>query len=110
MDDNGSQVVIRLRVTLCLLGFLSRNSSFQNAFQYKRRAGQEASDTLRVPHYVNCLTPKSHCSSLSKIRCGVAHIRVETGCYERLTLTDRICFHCQTSVEDEVHVLAVCPL
>ena len=37
-------------------------------------------------------------------------IRIETGRYERLPVSERICFHCKTCVEDELHVLVNCPL
>ena len=39
-----------------------------------------------------------------------APIRVETGRYERLPVSERICFHCETCVEDELRVLTNCPL
>ena len=54
--------------------------------------------------------PRAHRSALSKFRLGVAPIRVETGRYERLPVSERICFHCKTCVEDELHVLIDCPL
>ena len=54
--------------------------------------------------------PRAHRSALSKFCLGVAYIRVETGRYERLTVTGGICFHCKTCVEDELHVLLDCPL
>ena len=44
------------------------------------------------------------------IRLGVAPIRIETGRYERLSVSERICFHCKSCVEDELHVLINCPL
>ena len=34
--------------------------------------------------------PKTYRSALYKFRCGVAPIRIETGRYERLNVTDRI--------------------
>ena len=40
----------------------------------------------------------------------IAPIREETGRYERLPVSERICFHCRTCVEDELHVLVDCPL
>ena len=51
--------------------------------------------------------PRAHRSALSKFRLGVAPIRVETGRYERLPVSERICFHCKTCVEDELHVLVL---
>ena len=51
-------------------------------------------------------------SSLAKFRCGVAPLRLETGRYENLAITDRICRSCTDSaiVEDEVHVVTTCPI
>lgn len=50
-----------------------------------------------------------HRSALSKIRCGVAPIRVETGSVENLPVNenDRLCPFCNT-VEEEIHVLLDC--
>ena len=36
------------------------------------------------------MTPK-HRSALSKVSCGVAPIRIETGCYDNLKENERIC-------------------
>ena len=63
-----------------------------------------------VETYVKCLMARAHRSALSEFRLGVAPIRVETGRYERLPVSERICFHCKTCVEDELHVLIDCPL
>ena len=49
--------------------------------------------------------PRGHRAALSKFRCCVAPLRVETGRYERLALEDRHCFICTNQVEDEEHVL-----
>lgn len=49
-------------------------------------------------------------SALSKFRCGVAPLRIETGRYESLPVEKRNCFHCSLSIENEEHVLLECPL
>ena len=43
---------------------------------------------------------------MAKFRCGVAPLRIETGRFERLSVEDRLCFHCYGDglVEDELHV------
>ena len=48
---------------------------------------------------------------MAKFRCGVAPLRIETGRFERLSVEDRLCFHCYGGglVEDELHVITVCP-
>jgi len=47
-------------------------------------------------------------SALAKFRCGVAPIRLETGRYENLSVDQRVCPFCATSVEDESHVILDC--
>ena len=52
-------------------------------------------------------------SALAKFRAGVAPIRIETGRYERLDISERVCFICKGNninvLEDEKHVLIHCP-
>ena len=54
---------------------------------------------------------------LFKFRSGVAPLRIETGRYEAsrygqkgLPVHERVCLCCASGVEDEEHVLCVCPL
>ena len=54
---------------------------------------------------------------LFKFRSGVAPLRIETGRYEAsrygqkgLPVHERICLCCANGVEDEEHVLCVCPV
>jgi len=54
--------------------------------------------------YCKVIVPLSHRSTLSKFRCGVAPIRIETGRYGNLPLNERKCYFFD-SIEDEVHVL-----
>ena len=60
-------------------------------------------------HYCKLILPPTHRSALSKFRCGVAPIRIETGRYEGLAEYDRLCPFCDT-VESEIHVLFYCKL
>ena len=64
-------------------------------------------------NYVELFMPKKYRSALCKFRCGVATIRIETGRYERLNVTDRICNICDNDdneIEDEKHVIMKCTL
>ena len=45
-----------------------------------------------------------------KFRCGVVPKRLETGRYERLSENDRVCPLILDGVEDEKHVLIICPV
>ena len=49
-----------------------------------------------------------HRSALAKFRCGVAPLRLETGRYEGLSVSDRLCPFCRVHVDDETHVLLNC--
>ena len=59
--------------------------------------------------YIDILSRK-HRGSLAKFRSGTAPIKVETGRYQNLDLSERVCFHCASCIEDEEHVLMVCPI
>ncbi len=59
--------------------------------------------------YVTCIMSKKHRSDMEKIRCGVAHIKLETGRYNGTPVNDRICEFCNVGdVEDEFHVVMDC--
>ena len=53
---------------------------------------------------------RKHRGSLAKFRSGTAPIKVETGRYQNLDLSERICCHCTSCIEDEEHVLMICPI
>ena len=64
----------------------------------------------KTENYVTTSLSRSHRSAYAKFRAGVAPSRLKIGRYEQLELHHRVCFHCQTEVESEEHVLAQCPL
>ena len=53
---------------------------------------------------------RKHSGSLAKFRSGTAPIKIETGRYQNLDLSERVCFHCASCIEVEEHVLMVCPI
>jgi hypothetical protein len=55
--------------------------------------------------YVTNNMPKGNRSAYAKFRCGLAHLRIDTGRYEQLALKQRVCFNCDNVVKDEEHVL-----
>ena len=57
-----------------------------------------------VEPYCQLILPPKHRSSLSKFRCGVAPIIIETGRYENICINDRKCPYCD-DIETEIHVL-----
>ena len=61
--------------------------------------------------YVNSqILQKPYRSALAKFRCSVASLKIETGRYSSLPVIERTCIHCETEVEDEIHVITRCPL
>ena len=51
--------------------------------------------------------PISHRAAFCKFRCGVAHIRIKTGIYENIDVSQRLCNFCNV-VEDETLVILDC--
>ena len=51
---------------------------------------------------------RKHRGSLAEFRSGTAPIKIVTGRYQNLDLSERVCFHCAYCIEDEEHVLMVC--
>ena len=58
-------------------------------------------------NYCKLILPVSHRSAVSKFRCGVAPIRIETGRYEGLPEEPRLCPFCNV-LENEIHVILNC--
>ncbi|MES9880789.1 MAG: reverse transcriptase family protein [Sedimenticola sp.] len=63
-----------------------------------------------VESYCKQVFNRSHRGALSKFRSGTAPIALEHGRYTGLPVNERYCFNCNNVVEDEKHVLLVCPL
>ena len=61
-------------------------------------------------YYVKSVLSRNNRSAIAKFRCGVAPLRIETGRFERLPVDQRLCFHCNGLVEDELHAIVVCQL
>ena len=53
---------------------------------------------------------QSHRAAFAKFRAGVAPLRIETGRYEGLHQSRRVCPFCQAYVEDEYHLIFDCDL
>ena len=83
----------------------SRSGNGRNKLRTYRRFKSE----YKVEKYCKLLLPYSHRSAFAKFRCGVAPIRIETGRYENLAVSQRLCHVCNT-VEDELHVILKCSL
>ena len=53
---------------------------------------------------------RAHRRSYARFRCGVAPLRLETARYEGLAESEMVCFNCEGAVDNEEHVLLICPL
>ena len=52
--------------------------------------------------------PKTHISSFAKFCVSLHSLEIEKGRHKKLSLTERICPLCKSSVETEIHVLLHC--
>lgn len=64
----------------------------------------------RCEPYLSQVIPWRHRRVLAQFRCGTAPLRLETGRYEKLNISERTCYHCTDCVEDELHVINICPV
>ena len=64
-----------------------------------------------LPNHMLKLLLQRNRSAYAKFRCGVAPLKIETCRYglNRIPVEERLCESCKV-VEDEVHVMMVCPL
>ena len=84
-------------------------SSTNGRGRNKLRTYRLFKNTFTVEPYCTMILSFCHRSAFSKFRCGVAPIRLETGRYENLPISERKCPFCN-SVEDECHVIVDCNL
>ena len=65
-------------------------------------------DDYHTEQYCKILMSQSHRAAFAKFRAGVAPLRIETGRYEGLPQSRRVCPFCPAYVEDEYHVIFDC--
>ena len=91
------------------LDSINRDTGSSKKGRNKLRTYRLFKNEYGVEKYCTLILPPRHRSALSKFRCGVAPIRLETGRYEGLPVQERKCPFCD-SVEDESHVILECAL
>ena len=91
-------------------GDLNQTSSRRGTGGNKLRTYRQMKSDFHVESYCLDILSRKHRGSLAKFRSGTAPIKVETGRYQNLDLSERVCFHCASCIEDEEHVLMVCPI
>ena len=82
-----------------------------NAGGNKLRTYRKFKHSYSTEPYAKIITSKKYRSAYAKFRCGVAPLKIETCRYglNRILVEERLCESCQV-VEDEFHVMMVCPL
>ena len=79
--------------------------------QNKLRVFRTYKQDFMAENYVICNLSKTVRSFIAKLRSSTLPIRIETGRFERLDETDRLCKYCETvppSIENEVHFMFEC--
>lgn len=89
---------------------LNRTSARRGTGGNKLRTYRQMKRDFQVEPYCLEILSRKQRGALAKFRAGTAPIKVETGRYQNLHLSERVCFHCASCVEDEEHVLMICPI
>ena len=69
---------------------------------------QHLSQTADIPGYLNANLPKYKCSLICQLKLGILPIPVESGRFQHLHRSERICLMCKNGVEDEIHFTLNC--
>lgn len=104
------QVVVSSDEDTKWLHTVNRQNARRGTGQNKLRTYNKFKQIFQVEPYVVSVMSRGRRSALAKFRCGVAPIRLETGRYEHLPVEQRLCPFCEVPVEDEQHVVLVCPV
>ena len=64
--------------------------------------------TYETEKYVKLNLPRSKRSIIAQFRTGTLPLQIETGRFRNLSIEERICPLCKTSVEDEIHFVFYC--
>ena len=89
---------------------ISRINGVNGRGRNKLRTYKMFKSVYEVETYCKMHMPYPHRSALSRFRCGVAPLRLETGRYENIPENDRVCLFCKGGIENEKHVLLECPM
>lgn len=65
---------------------------------------------LQPSSHIRCHLPRQYRSVISQLRCGILHLRIETGRFVHEKVQERICLLCDLGcVESEQHFVFECP-
>lgn len=88
---------------------LNRVGSNSGNGRNKLRTYRLFKSNFEVERYCKIILPLQHRSAFARFRCGVAPLRIETGRYENISESDRLCIFChQQQIETESHVILEC--
>ena len=76
----------------------------------KLRTYRNFKSMLEPEKYLLEITELKYRHALARMRCSCLGLRVQEGSYIGIDIEDRICEICSEGVEDEFHVIFVCPL
>ena len=77
----------------------------------KLRTYVKFKNELTVSDHVKFVFNRYERSLLSKFRCGILQLHIETGRFNQVQLEERLCAVCNMNcIEDEFHFLCICPL
>ena len=76
----------------------------------KLRTYKKFKTSLDPANYLTWNLQRSERSLFTQFRCGILQLRVESGRFCNLELGQRICQMCDNAIEDEFHLLCICPI
>ena len=90
---------------------LNREEAIRGNGRNKLRTYRLLKNEYSSDAYVTKTMPRKYRSALAKFRCGVAPLRLETGRYENLDESERLCILCDSNqIESEQHSLLECSM
>ena len=68
-------------------------------------------ESIATEDYTKYITSRQSRSLLAQFRSGILPLKIETGRFKNLDVSERLCELCDLEeIEDEMHFLCVCPL
>ena len=109
MEHWNSKSVVNIRdAQKSLMAMYEKSWLDQIASKPKLRSYRLFKNKFETEPYVWCNQDKWKRSLLSRLRCGVSNLSLESGRFKKLPVHERICELCKSDVEDEFHFLFNC--
>ena len=65
---------------------------------------------FKCESYVKIVYSKMSRSIFAQLRLGILPLEIETGRFRNIPSENRMCHYCKNEIEDELHVMCVCPV